>query len=63
MPERQKGQSLSDYVSICIASRRKEHPDEPQDKSIAACYSMGRSWWKQGGKSESRSTKEGVKKR
>jgi hypothetical protein len=45
MPERQKGQKLSDYVSLCIATRRKEHPEEDQKQSMAICYSMGREHW------------------
>lgn len=46
MPERQKSEKLNDYVSRCISARRKEHPEEPQDKSIAACFAMGRTYWK-----------------
>jgi hypothetical protein len=46
MSERQKGEKLSDYVGRCISARRKEHPEEKQEQSIAACYSMGREHWK-----------------
>ena len=46
MPEREKGEKLSDYVSRCISTRRKEHPEEPHDKSIAACFAMGKTYWK-----------------
>jgi len=46
MPERKKGEPLKGYVKRCISARRGEHPDEEVPKSIAACYSMGRKWWK-----------------
>jgi hypothetical protein len=49
MPERSKGEKLEDYVSRCIMARRHEHPEEPRDKSVAACYAMGREWWKANG--------------
>lgn len=49
MPEREKGEKLSSYVGRCISARRKEHPGESHEQSIAACYSMGRSWWKDKG--------------
>lgn len=64
MPERKKGEKLSDYVSRCISTRRQEHSEESQDQSIAACYSMGRTWWKdKGGRGrESRAAKNGTKK-
>ena len=48
MPERAKGEPLKKYVSRCIRERRHEHPDEKTTRSIAACYSMGRKWWKRG---------------
>ena len=48
MPERAKGEPLKKYVSRCIKTRRSEHPDEKMSKSVAACYSMGREWWKRG---------------
>lgn len=47
MPERAKGEKLKTYVSRCIKARRKEHPEEKMNRSVAACYSMGREWWKQ----------------
>lgn len=46
MPVRKKGQSLSEYVDICISTRRKEHPEEPYDKTVAACINMGKTFWK-----------------
>ena len=46
MPERTKGEPLKKYVSRCIKERRHEHPDEKMSRSVAACYSMGREWWK-----------------
>jgi len=46
MPERKKGEPLKGFVSRCIRQRRHEHPDEKHTRSIAACYSMGREWWK-----------------
>lgn len=46
MPVRAKKEKLRDYVSRCISVRRHEHPEEPKKKTIAACYSMGRTHWK-----------------
>lgn len=43
MPHRTKGESLTKYVSRCVAERQKEHPNEDQKQSVAICYSMGRS--------------------
>jgi hypothetical protein len=47
MPERQKNEKLSDYVGRCIMARRHEHPEESHERSVAACFSMGRTWWKE----------------
>lgn len=46
MPVRKKKEPLKKYVSRCISTRRKEHPKESQKRSVAACYSMGRTHWK-----------------
>lgn len=46
MPERRPKEKLRDYVSRCIMARRHEHPEESQERSVAACYSMGRTRWK-----------------
>ena len=46
MPERAKGEPLKKYVSRCIKERRHEHSEEKMSRSVAACYSMGREWWK-----------------
>ncbi len=54
MPTRARGEKLSDYVGRCIMARRKEHPEESQEQSVAACYSMGRKWWKAGKKKETK---------
>jgi hypothetical protein len=48
MPERQKREKLSEYMQRCIMVRRKEHPEESHEKSVAACINMGKSWWKEG---------------
>ncbi len=50
MPERQRNEPLKAYVSRCINERRREHPEEKHTKSVAACYSMGRRWWREKGK-------------
>lgn len=47
MPERAKGEPLKKYVARCIKARRNEHSDEQISKSVAACYSMGRTWWQE----------------
>jgi len=47
MQERQKNEKLKDYVSRCIMARRHEHPEESSKQSVATCYSMGRTWWKE----------------
>jgi hypothetical protein len=62
MPERVKGEKLDAYVSRCIMARRHEHPEEPHEQSIATCYSMGRTWWKEK-KSGSGKAQGGTKKR
>lgn len=46
MPIRKKTEKLNTYVSRCISQRQKEHPDEDIKQSTAACYSMGREFWK-----------------
>ena len=43
MPKRNVKEPLGDYVSRCISARRKEHPGESRERSIAACHGMGRS--------------------
>jgi hypothetical protein len=42
MPKRKKNEPLKKYVSRCVPVRRKEHPEESQKRSVAACYGMGR---------------------
>lgn len=42
MPEPKKGENKQDYISRCIKVRRKEHPEEKKDKSVAVCYSLWR---------------------
>jgi hypothetical protein len=56
MPKRKKGESLKDYVSRCIPIRQREHPEESQDRSVAACYGMGR----KGGKKKQQKKKKGL---
>jgi len=46
MPVRAKKETLRAYVQRCMPIRRHEHPKEPKKKTIAACYSMGRTHWK-----------------
>jgi len=46
MPVRRKGEKLTKYVSRCVSARQREHPDEPIKRSVAACYSMGRTFWR-----------------
>lgn len=46
MPVRKKSEKLRDYVQRCMPIRRKEHPEESQKRSLAVCYSMGRTHWK-----------------
>lgn len=48
MPERRPKEKLRDYVGRCMMARRKEHPEESVEQSMAVCYSMGRKWWKKG---------------
>lgn len=43
MPYRYSGEKLKKYVSRCISARRKEHSEESRDRSIAACFGMGKS--------------------
>jgi len=42
VPERKKGEPLKKYVNRCVPVRRKEHPGESADRSVAACYGMGK---------------------
>jgi len=42
MPKRTKNEPLKKYVSRCVPVRRGEHPEESQERSVAACYGMGR---------------------
>jgi len=46
MPTRKKKEKLRDYVQRCVSVRRHEHSEESQKRSLAACYSMGRTHWK-----------------
>jgi len=43
MPNPSDYTNEGDFVSACIAERQNEHPDEDQEQSAAACYSM----WKE----------------
>jgi hypothetical protein len=50
MPQRQKKEPLSQYVQRCLMVRRKEHPDESHEQTVAVCINMGKTWWKAKGK-------------
>lgn len=56
MPRRRANESLKSYVGRCVPIRRKEHPEESHERSVAACYGMGRK------KGSGKSMKEGKTK-
>jgi hypothetical protein len=42
MPAVKKGQSLGDYLSICIPRVLKEHPEKSQKQAAGQCAGMYR---------------------
>jgi len=50
MPTPKKGEDVASYVSRCVPIRRKEHPEESRERSVAACYGMYRQHKKKGKK-------------
>jgi len=42
MPTPRNREDITDYVARCVPVRRKEHPEESRERSVAACYGMYR---------------------
>jgi len=40
MPKPKAGEKEGDYVSRCMSTMAKDHPDWDQKRRAAACYSM-----------------------
>ncbi len=43
MPTPRKGETRESFMSRCVPMRHSEHPNEPNNQSVAVCFSM----WKE----------------